>query len=103
MIFDVLSVDGKSVVPQRCSQPERILEELRLEALRERTPDVFADGEALWEAVCAHEPEGVVAKKRSGRYLPGGHGWVKTKNRAYWRYEMEREGASSRRRERQFV
>jgi hypothetical protein len=30
-------------------------------------------------------------------------GWVKTKNRDYWRYEMEREDVLSRRRERQFV
>jgi hypothetical protein len=45
-----------------------------------------------------------VAKRRSGRYVPGGVGsWVKTKNRDYWRWEMEREGAIRRRRERQFV
>jgi ATP-dependent DNA ligase len=31
-------------------------------------------------------PEGVVAKKRSGHYLPGRRGWFKTKNRDYWRY-----------------
>jgi hypothetical protein len=42
--------------------------------------------------VCDHELEGVVAKRRSGRYLPGERGWIKTKNRGYWRYEMEREG-----------
>ena len=28
--------------------------------------------------------EGVVAKKRSGHYLPGRRGWIKTKNRPYW-------------------
>ena len=28
-----------------------------------------------------------------GRYVPGERGWIKTKNRDYWRYEMEREGA----------
>jgi ATP-dependent DNA ligase len=33
------------------------------------------------EAVCEHELEGVVAKKRSGRYVPGERGWVKVKNR----------------------
>jgi hypothetical protein len=33
----------------------------------------------------------------------GGRGWIKTKNRDYWRWEMEREGALQRRRERQFV
>jgi ATP-dependent DNA ligase len=45
----------------------------------------------------------VVAKKRSRRYLPGQRGWIKTKNREYWRYEIEREGARKIRRERQFV
>jgi hypothetical protein len=29
--------------------------------------------------------------------------WIKTKDRDYWRYEMEREGAFKARRERQFV
>jgi hypothetical protein len=33
----------------------------------------------------------------------GRSGWVKTKNRDYRRYEMEREGAFKARRERQFV
>jgi hypothetical protein len=35
--------------------------------------------------------------------VPGERGWVKVKNRAYWRWELEREGASKIRRERQFV
>jgi ATP-dependent DNA ligase len=43
--------------------------------------------------------EGVVAKRRSGRYLPGDRGRIKTKNRDYWRWES----ASRIRRERQFV
>jgi ATP-dependent DNA ligase len=70
---------------------------------RSRTPQAFDDGEALWAAVCEHELEGVVAKRRSGRYVPGGRSWIKTKNREYWRYEMEREGAFKTKRERQFV
>ena len=43
-------------------------------------------------AILDGELEGVVAKRRSGRYLAGARGWIKTKNRNYWRYEMEREG-----------
>jgi ATP-dependent DNA ligase len=50
-----------------------------------------------------HELEGVVAKRRSSRYVSGERGWVKTKNRDYWRDEKEREGALRWRRERQFV
>jgi hypothetical protein len=33
----------------------------------------------------------------------GRRGWIKTKNREYWRYEMEREGALRIKGERQFV
>jgi ATP-dependent DNA ligase len=68
-----------------------------------RTPQAFDDGEALRDAVCEHELEGVVAKPRRSRYLPGERGWVKVKNRGYWRYEMEREGALKHRGAWQFV
>jgi ATP-dependent DNA ligase len=70
-----------------------ILEDLGVNGRFWRTPEAFDDGAALWEAVCEHELEDVVAKRRSGRYLPGERGWVKVKNRDYWRYEMERAGA----------
>jgi hypothetical protein len=41
----------------------------------------------------------------SGSVRPGERGWVKIKNREYWRYEMEREGAitAAKRRRRAFV
>jgi bifunctional non-homologous end joining protein LigD len=103
MVFDVLSVEGESVVSRPYRERRQILEELRLDGTQWRVPEVFDDGEALWEAVCEHELEGVVAKRRSGRYLPGRTGWIKTKNREYWRYEMERESARVVRRSRQFV
>jgi bifunctional non-homologous end joining protein LigD len=103
MAFDVLSVEGEPVVSRPCSERRRILEDLGLDAPQWRTPEAFDDGEALWTAVVEHELEGVVAKRRSGRYVPGGRGWVKTKNRDYWRYEMEREGAMTLKREHQFV
>ncbi len=103
MVFDVLSVEGEPVVSRPYRERRLILEELRLDGPRWRTPEAFDDGEALWQAVCEHELEGVVAKRRSGRYLSGGRGWIKTKNREYWRYELEREAAFSVKRTRQFV
>ena len=60
------------------------------------TPEAFDDGAALFEAICKHELEGIVAKRRSSPYRPGARGWIKRKNRDYWRYEMERESAISR-------
>jgi bifunctional non-homologous end joining protein LigD len=102
MVFDVLSVEGESVAAQPYVERRRILEGLQLDAARWRTPEAFDDAQALWEAVCEHELEGVVAKRRSSRYLSGERGWIKTKNRDYWRWEMERR-ALKHRRERQFV
>jgi hypothetical protein len=55
------------------------LEELDLNGVYWQTPETFEDVEAPFEAVCAHELEGIVAKRRSGRYRPGARGWVKTK------------------------
>jgi bifunctional non-homologous end joining protein LigD len=103
MVFDVLRVDRQDITGQPYRERRRILEEMWLDAPEWRTPEVFDDGEALWEAVCQHELEGIVAKRRSSRYLSGERGWVKTKNQDYWRWELEREGALTRRRERQFV
>jgi bifunctional non-homologous end joining protein LigD len=101
--FDVLRLDGRNVTREPHVERRKLLEALRLNGPHWRTPEAFDDGEALWEAVCEHELEGVVAKRRAGRYTPGERGWIKTKNRAYWRYEMEREGAFKACRPRQFV
>ena len=56
-------------------------------------PEAFADGKGLWDAVCEHELEGLVAKRLDEPYLAGERRWVKVKNRACWRWELEREGA----------
>jgi len=50
-------------------------------------------------AVCAHDLEGVVAKKLASRYRPGEQCWIKTKNPNYGRRDSERE-AMQRSRER---
>jgi bifunctional non-homologous end joining protein LigD len=99
--FDVLRVEGRSVIAKPYRDRRRILEQLGLRGSSWRTPEAFDDGEALWAAVCEHELEGVVAKRLHEPYVPGDRRWVKVKNRAYWRWELEREGAiNSRRRSR---
>jgi bifunctional non-homologous end joining protein LigD len=105
MVFDLLSLDGEDMTRLRHSERRAQLEALSLNGPYWQTPETFDEGEALFEAVCAHELEGVVAKRRGGRYLAGQRGWVKTKNRSYWRYEMEREAAieGRSRRPRMFV
>ena len=66
---------------------------MRLNGPRWHTPETFEEGAALWAAVCEHELEGILVKRRSGRYTPGERRWIKVKNREYWRYELERERA----------
>jgi ATP-dependent DNA ligase len=56
-------------------------------------PEAFHDGEALFASVQDQGLEGVVAKKLSDPYKPGERLWIKTKNRDYWRWPLEREGA----------
>jgi hypothetical protein len=42
--------------------------------------------------VCDRGLEGIVAKRRSGKYRSGYRGWVKVKNPGYWGRESEVEG-----------
>jgi ATP-dependent DNA ligase len=53
--------------------------------------------------VCKLGLEGVVAKRLLSPYRPNQRGWIKTKNRSYWRRDSEREAmqrARERRRQR---
>ena len=54
-----------------------------------RITDVFDDGQVLFDAVCEHGLEGIVAKRTTSRYRAGQHGWIKIKNSAYWRRNQE--------------
>jgi ATP-dependent DNA ligase len=57
----------------------------QLNSTRWRTPEAFDDGEALWQAVCEHELEGIVAKRRSGRSLAGRRDvqtWARSRSRS---------------------
>ena len=105
VVFDLLRLDGNSLMALPYSERRAELEALDLNGTHWTTPETFDDGAALFDAVCAHELEGVVAKRRASLYRPGDRDWVKIKNREYWRYEMEREGAitAAKRRPHAFV
>jgi ATP-dependent DNA ligase len=91
--FDLLSLDGRELRSKPYRERRQILESLGLYAPQWQVPEAFEDGPALWEAVCEHELEGIVAKRLDEPYRCGERAWVKIKNRAYWRYELEREAA----------
>jgi ATP-dependent DNA ligase len=78
-------------------QRREILESLTLAGSHWTTAPSFEDGAALWSIVVRDAREGVVAKPLGGRYRPGEREWLKVKNRAYWKYEPEREAAIDRR------
>ena len=103
ILFDVLSLDGKDLTRAPYSERRAQLEALNLNGVYWQTPETFDDEQALFDAVFAHELEGVVAKRGNSRYLPGERGWLKIKNRNYWRYEMERESAINKSRQHVFV
>jgi ATP-dependent DNA ligase len=73
------------------AQPYRerraVLEELELGPWAQAV-DVYEDGD---DAVRGRRGDGIVAKRLNSSYRPGERGWVKTKNRAYWRYPLELE------------
>jgi bifunctional non-homologous end joining protein LigD len=87
--FDVLRVDGHDLTRSRWDQRRAVLEELGVETRCSRLADVFDDGQVLFNAVCEHGLEGIVAKRRDGLYRPAHRGWVKVKNPDYWRREAE--------------
>jgi bifunctional non-homologous end joining protein LigD len=74
MIFDLLSLDGLSLLGQPYTERRAELDALGLHAPYWHTPEAFEDGAALFEAVCERELEGVVAKRKESRYKPGERG-----------------------------
>jgi bifunctional non-homologous end joining protein LigD len=63
MVFDVLGVDGHSVMANPYADRRTLLESLDLEGPAWSTPENFDDGEALFEATLGLGLEGVVAKR----------------------------------------
>ena len=92
MVFDLLRVDGHSLLDTPYEQRRRLLEELDVNGAVWFTPNVFDDGAALWQ-VCDRTLEGVVAKRLSSLYRPGhrGGGWVKRKSPTWPRRDRELE------------
>jgi hypothetical protein len=68
VIFDLLTLNGESWMHLPYSERRSRLEALELNGTYWQTPGTFEDGEALFEAVCERELEGIVAKRLSGRY-----------------------------------
>ncbi|MEA2447371.1 MAG: bifunctional non-ous end joining protein LigD, partial [Actinomycetota bacterium] len=80
--FDVLYVDGRSLINEPIETRKEILEEIVVVSDRVQvSPYIERDGVSLFEAAEARNLEGIVAKKLGCPYRPGRRGreWLKVK------------------------
>jgi bifunctional non-homologous end joining protein LigD len=83
LAFDLLGLDGQSLLGLAYDERRELLESLDLQSAHVSVPPVFVgDGRAALAASRAAQLEGVVAKLRSSTYHPGRRSadWVKVKN-----------------------
>ncbi len=83
VIFDLLHLDGRSLMEEPYSERRRLLEGLGLHGRHWQTPAyAVGNGEDLLAASAEKGIEGLVAKRLDSRYEPGrrGGGWLKVKN-----------------------
>jgi bifunctional non-homologous end joining protein LigD len=83
LVFDLLALDGESLLDTAYDDRRSRLESLGLSGESVATPPVFRDarGSEVLAAAAAAGLEGVVAKRRDSRYRPGERAtsWVKIK------------------------
>jgi bifunctional non-homologous end joining protein LigD len=82
MIFDLLWLDGHSVMELAYGQRRELLQALRLNGERWQTPEhLLNGGRSLLEASAEQGLEGIVAKRLDSAYTPGlrTSAWVKVK------------------------
>lgn len=82
IVFDVLSLKGKSVIDEPWSVRRALLEKLKLKGVSwELSPAVIGRGEKLFATAQKHQLEGIVAKKLDSVYELGERSphWLKIK------------------------
>lgn len=84
VLFDLLWLDGHSLMAESYDTRRAALEDLGLQGRHWQTPDAVSDGAALLEVTREQGLEGIVCKRRACRYEPGRRSahWVKVTNLA---------------------
>jgi ATP-dependent DNA ligase len=103
--FDVLSIDGQDLRSRPLLDRKRHLRRImpRIESRLIYLDHVVARGTALFDSICMHDCEGIVAKWARGRYETDGcsTSWLKIKNPDYSQMVGRRAVFESRRDQRQ--
>ena len=83
MVFDLLRLYGVDLTARTWTDRRATLERLELAGPHWQVPPTFDDGQALWEATGEQGLEGIVSKRRTGRYAAGVRceDWVKLPHR----------------------
>src|SRR4051812_4033255 len=84
VVFDILWLDGESLLELPYEDRRERLDELELDGGHWRAPrNHVGDGAALWQLVQDRDLEGIVAKRLGSPYRPGKRGreWAKVRNR----------------------
>ncbi len=82
-IFDCLYLDGRSLVNESLVKRKEWLKDAVKKDTPYRVSEFVEDGKSLFNAAREHALEGVMAKKKDSKYLPGrrSEGWLKIKVR----------------------
>lgn len=83
IVWDILWLNGKSTTDIRLINRKEILSQILNDNSTIRKIDfIYNDGLVLWDAVKDHGLEGMVAKRKESRYIPGKRTefWLKIKN-----------------------
>jgi bifunctional non-homologous end joining protein LigD len=83
MVFDLVRLYGVDLTARSWADRRATLERLDLQGPHWRVPPTFTDGPALLEATREQGLEGIVSKRRSGRYAAGlrSEDWLKLPHR----------------------
>ena len=102
LVFDLLRLDGRDLVPEPLERRRELLEGLELTGVHWQVPGAYDDGPMLLRATLQQGLEGIVSKRLRSRYEPGARSrnWLKFPHRRResfvvggWRHET---GSTSR-------
>jgi len=82
-VFDCLYMDGRSLINEPLLKRKEWLKDALKKDSPYRPSEFVEDGESLLQAAREHQLEGIMAKERNSRYLPGkrSDAWLKIKIR----------------------